>query len=135
MGGLPIVPLVALGLLFFATPIIVLVLVLTVLSLRGRVHRLEARLADFERRSRAHDPGTPVPVPPVVTLESPSPPTPVSATPRTEAGLGASTAAAAAAASESTASATAPEAPHESAAGAPSGAGSMDSRPARGVGQ
>ncbi len=54
MTGLPIVPLVALGLLFFATPIIVLVLILVLLSLRGRVRRLEARLGDLEQR-----PGTP----------------------------------------------------------------------------
>jgi uncharacterized membrane protein len=51
MTGLPIVPLVALGLLFFATPIIVLVLVLALLSLRSRVRRLEARLAEVEQRS------------------------------------------------------------------------------------
>ena len=51
MTGLPVVPLVALGLLFFATPIIVLVLVLVLLSLRSRVRRLEARLGDLEQRS------------------------------------------------------------------------------------
>ncbi len=53
MTGLPIVPLVALGLLFFATPIIVLVLILVLLSLRSRVRRLEARLGDLEQRSGA----------------------------------------------------------------------------------
>jgi uncharacterized membrane protein len=53
MTSLPIVPLVALGLLFFATPIIVLVLVLALLSLRSHLRRLEARLAELERRSAA----------------------------------------------------------------------------------
>ena len=51
MSGLPIVPLVALGLLFFATPIIVLVLVLMLLSLRSKVRRLETRLLDLERHA------------------------------------------------------------------------------------
>ena len=55
MTGLSIVPLVALGLLFFATPIIVLVLVLSLLNLRGRVRRLEASVAELR-------PGTGVPV-------------------------------------------------------------------------
>ena len=50
MTSLPIAALVGLGLLFFATPLIVLVLVLLILSLRSRVHRLEARLADLEHR-------------------------------------------------------------------------------------
>ena len=54
MTGLPIVPLVALGLLFFATPIIVLVLVLAILSLRSRLRRLEDRLAELERRPTGH---------------------------------------------------------------------------------
>lgn len=53
MSGLPIVPLVALGLLFFATPLIVLVLILVLLSLRSRVRRLEARLGDLEQGSGA----------------------------------------------------------------------------------
>jgi uncharacterized membrane protein len=52
MTGLPIAPLVALGLLFFATPLIVLVLVLALLNLRNRVRRLEARLAELEPRPR-----------------------------------------------------------------------------------
>ncbi len=56
MTGLPIAALVGLGLLFFATPLIVLVLILVILSLRSRVHRLEARLADLERPSGV--PGT-----------------------------------------------------------------------------
>jgi hypothetical protein len=50
MTGLPIVPLVALGLLFFATPIIVLVLVLMLPSLRSKVRRLET-LARLERHA------------------------------------------------------------------------------------
>jgi uncharacterized membrane protein len=53
MDGLPIAPLVGLGLLFFATPLIVLVLVLVLLSLRSRVRRLEARLAELERQPGA----------------------------------------------------------------------------------
>ena len=52
MDGLPIAPLVGLGLLFFATPLIVLILVLVLLSMRSRVRRLEARLAELEQRSR-----------------------------------------------------------------------------------
>jgi uncharacterized membrane protein len=50
MTSLPIVPLVALAVLFFATPIIVLVLILALLSLRSRLQRLEARLAELEQR-------------------------------------------------------------------------------------
>jgi len=46
---LPLIPLIALGLLFFASPIIVLILILVLLSLRTRVRRLEARLAQFEQ--------------------------------------------------------------------------------------
>ena len=53
MTGLPIVPLVALGLLFFASPIIVLIMILVLLSLRSRVRRLEARLVQLEQRSGA----------------------------------------------------------------------------------
>jgi uncharacterized membrane protein len=53
MTSLPIVPLVALGVLFFATPIIVLVLILALLSLRSRLQRLEARLAELEQRGAA----------------------------------------------------------------------------------
>jgi uncharacterized membrane protein len=63
---LPIVPLVALGLLFFASPIIVLVLALALLGLRTRVRRLEARLAEFELRGGATGagaPDTPAPAP------------------------------------------------------------------------
>src|SRR5262249_43799843 len=51
MAGLPLIPLVALGLLFFASPLIVLVLVLALLSLRTRVRRLEARLAQLEQHA------------------------------------------------------------------------------------
>ena len=47
MTGLPIAPL-----LFFATPLIVLVLVLALLNLRNRVRRLEASLAGLEPRRR-----------------------------------------------------------------------------------
>lgn len=73
MSGLPIVPLVALGLLFFATPIIVLVLVLVLLSLRARVSRLEARLVALEQRP-AGTAGEAVPIaPPPVESESASP--------------------------------------------------------------
>src|SRR5262245_16446886 len=50
MAGLPLVPLIGLGLLFFATPLIVLVLILVLLTLRTRVRRLEARLAGIEQR-------------------------------------------------------------------------------------
>ena len=53
MSGLPVVPMVALGLLFFASPLIILVLILVLLSLRSRVRRLEARLGDLERRAGA----------------------------------------------------------------------------------
>src|SRR5262245_39995033 len=51
MAGLPLIPLVALGLLFFASPLIMLVLVLALLGLRTRVRRLEARLAQLEQRA------------------------------------------------------------------------------------
>ena len=64
MAGLPLVALVALGLLFFASPIIVLVLILALLSLRTRVRRLEARLTQFEQRAGAagaRAPGTSAP--------------------------------------------------------------------------
>jgi uncharacterized membrane protein len=62
MTDLPLVPLVGLGLLFFASPLIVLVLVLALLSLRSRVRRLEARLAELEPRmaARASAPAEPV---------------------------------------------------------------------------
>jgi uncharacterized membrane protein len=76
MTGLPIVPLVALGLLFFATPIIVLVLVVVLLGLRSRVRRLEARLAELERRSAAPPAGVVLPsaAPAAGVAESPRPP-------------------------------------------------------------
>jgi hypothetical protein len=48
---LPLIPLIALGLLFFASPLIVLVLILALLNLRGRLRRLEARLAGLEQRA------------------------------------------------------------------------------------
>ena len=79
MSGLPIVPLVALGLLFFATPIIVLVLVLMLLSLRSKVRRLETRLLDLERHAGggAGEIASTAPVPsPVAASPSPSPPGP-----------------------------------------------------------
>jgi uncharacterized membrane protein len=53
MTGLPFIPFVALGLLFFGSPIIVLILILVFLSLRSRVRRLEARLAQLEQRQEA----------------------------------------------------------------------------------
>jgi len=103
MAGLPFVPLVALGLLFFGSPIIVLILILVLLSLRSRVRRLETRLAQLEQ----HQDATAAPRPAVtpaaasVTEESrasavaagagpvaPAPPavpaTPVAAVPREE---------------------------------------------------
>jgi uncharacterized membrane protein len=84
MTDLPVVPLIGLGLLFFASPLIVLVLVLALLSLRGRVRRLEARLAEFEQRAgspaRAPAPAVPTapaseaPVTPPRASDSPSAP-------------------------------------------------------------
>jgi uncharacterized membrane protein len=53
MSGLPVVPLVALGLLFFASPLIILVLILVLLNVRSRVRRLEARLDEMDRRAGA----------------------------------------------------------------------------------
>jgi Predicted membrane protein (DUF2339) len=70
MAGLPLVPLVALGLLFFATPLIVLVLVLALLNLRSRVRRLEGRLADLQPQARAQDAGA------VPTAAAPTAPVP-----------------------------------------------------------
>lgn len=85
MAGLPIVPLVALGLLFFASPLILLVLVLVLLSLRSRVRRLETRLAELERRSAAPHAGAgPVATPPAAAGELPSPPPPVPELPRAQ---------------------------------------------------
>jgi uncharacterized membrane protein len=75
MTGLPITALIGLGLLFFATPLIVLVLVLVVLSLRSRVHRLEARLAQLEQGAGMSAPG-PVPAPDVTAARTPEPPAP-----------------------------------------------------------
>jgi uncharacterized membrane protein len=72
MSGLPIVPLVALGLLFFATPLIVLVLVLALLSLRSRVRRLEARLAELDQRTGAPRAATVPPPTPETIAPSPS---------------------------------------------------------------
>jgi uncharacterized membrane protein len=53
MTGLPLIPLVGLALLFFASPLIVLILILVLLNMRGRVRRLEARLAQLEQRADA----------------------------------------------------------------------------------
>jgi uncharacterized membrane protein len=78
MTGLPVVPLVALGLLFFATPLIILVLVLALLNLRTRVRRLEARLAELEPGPRATVPGA-RPVPPAAPAGAPVTPTATSA--------------------------------------------------------
>jgi hypothetical protein len=66
-------------LLFFATPIIVLVLVLMLLSLRSKVRRLETRLLDLERHSGTAAPASatpatapsPVVVPPPATMPEP----------------------------------------------------------------
>jgi uncharacterized membrane protein len=76
MTGLPVVALVGLGLLFFATPLVVLVLILVLLSLRSRVRRLEARLAEAEQRAGARVPGPPVAAPAPRASESPAAPTP-----------------------------------------------------------
>jgi uncharacterized membrane protein len=75
MSGLPIVPLVALGLLFFATPVIVLVLILVLLDLRSRVRRLEARLAELDRRPEAS--ATDVAQMSAAPAATPAPPAPV----------------------------------------------------------
>jgi uncharacterized membrane protein len=82
MSGLPIIPLVALGLLFFATPVIVLVLILALLNLRSRVRRLEARLAELDRRTEAPaaDVG-PTTASPAATPVSPPPPPPAPGVP------------------------------------------------------
>jgi uncharacterized membrane protein len=113
MSELPIVPMIALGLLFFASPIIVLVLVLALLSLRSQVRRLEARLADLERRAGTaavegppaeHAPATAAPISVVEPLAPPAPPPDtapaapgpaISATPEPAPGLHAPAAAAA----------------------------------------
>lgn len=92
MTGLPLVPLIGLGLLFFATPLIVLVLILVLLSLRSRVRRLEARLAELEQRAGASGAG---PVPAVVApaaraSESPPASAPVPDLPEAEPPLAAS---------------------------------------------
>jgi uncharacterized membrane protein len=84
MTGLPIAALIGLGLLFFATPLIVLVLVLVVLSLRSRVHRLEARLAQFEQRAGTSAPGpaparAPEPAAPRSPVVAPEPVAPAEA--------------------------------------------------------
>src|SRR5262245_60520441 len=77
MSGLPLVPLIGLGLLFFATPLIVLVLVLVLLTLRTRVRRLEVRLAEVEHRMRESTPSSasrpPVPESPAAHGPQPSP--------------------------------------------------------------
>jgi uncharacterized membrane protein len=85
MTGLPIVPLVALGLLFFATPIIVLILVLAILSLRSRLRRLEDRLAELEQRKAAPagDVAPPSAVPANDATESTPPPASPPDAPRT----------------------------------------------------
>jgi uncharacterized membrane protein len=59
MTGFPLIPFVVLGLLFFASPLIVLVLILVLLSLRTRVRRLETRLAELEQRAGRAGSGTP----------------------------------------------------------------------------
>src|SRR5262245_15087092 len=79
MNGLPIVALVALGLVFFATPVIVLVLILALLNLRSRIRRLEARLAAADRPVAAADvvtaagPGAASPPPPAASVPPPAP--------------------------------------------------------------
>ncbi len=71
MTDLPVVALVGLGLLFFASPLIVLVLVLALLSVRGRVRRLEARITDLEQRAGSP---APAPAPAAPTAPAPEPP-------------------------------------------------------------
>jgi uncharacterized membrane protein len=90
MTGLPIAALVGLGLLFFATPLIALILVLVVLSLRSRVQRLEARLAQLQQSAQPASGAVPVTeAPPARPAEStaasppvdaPAPPVPGRAT-------------------------------------------------------
>ena len=79
MTDLPVVALVGLGLLFFASPLLVLVLVLALLSLRGRVRRLEARLAEIEQRS-----GSPAPAPAPAAPTAPAPESPVTPPPASD---------------------------------------------------
>jgi uncharacterized membrane protein len=80
MTGLPVITLIGLGLLFFASPLIVLVLVLVLLGLRNRVRRLEARLAELEHRAGpgGADAGLAATAPSPPTAESPvvAPPAP-----------------------------------------------------------
>src|SRR5262245_9052113 len=86
MTGLPIIPLVALGLLFFASPLIVLVLILVLLSLRSRVRRLETRLAQLAQRAGAGVASSPEISASDPEGSRPSPPaTPSSEAPRVEA--------------------------------------------------
>ncbi len=52
MAGLPVLPLIALGLLLFAAPLVLLILLLYVVTLRLAMRRVEARLAELERQLR-----------------------------------------------------------------------------------
>jgi hypothetical protein len=65
MTGLPVLPLLGLGVLFLVTPVLVLGLVLALLGLRTRVRRLERQVAELEgRRAHAAAAAAPSPVPP-----------------------------------------------------------------------
>jgi uncharacterized membrane protein len=78
MTDLPVVLLIALGLLFFASPLIILALVLALLSLRSRVRRLEDRLGQLEPRPASPAPRTEpaASATPAGPAESPAPPPP-----------------------------------------------------------
>jgi uncharacterized membrane protein len=136
MSELPLVPLIGLGLLFFASPLIVLVLVLALLSLRSRVRRLEARLAELEPRmgARASVPAEPVAA---ATRAAESPATPLGAS--GSPGVGPASAAPLQPVPEAVVEAAAPagvERGHDTATGAPPrGAGAPTPRPSVGVGQ
>ncbi|HZS33462.1 MAG TPA: DUF2339 domain-containing protein [Methylomirabilota bacterium] len=52
MAGLPVLPLIALGLLLFAAPLVLLILLLYVVTLRLAMRRVEARLTELERQLR-----------------------------------------------------------------------------------
>jgi uncharacterized membrane protein len=68
MTGLPVLPLIALGAVILAGPLVVLVLALVVVSLRFQVRRLEARVADLEARLAPASPAAAAP------LATPAPP-------------------------------------------------------------
>jgi uncharacterized membrane protein len=77
MSGLPLLPLIGLGVLFLAAPLALLLLILYVVSLRLRVMRLESRVAELEaRRSAPHAGPAPAATPGAAAPATAGPPAP-----------------------------------------------------------